>query len=311
MLTPLLVLIPLDAVSQASLAAQFQLIMAHDQAGLDDACARCAPAIRVVLTNGATGLSAATMARLPNLVLVGCLGVGYENVALDAARARAIVVSNGAGTNDDCVADHAFALLLAVVRRIPQLDRMTRQGRWRDGLPLQPNFSGKKLGIVGLGQIGTKVAQRALAFNLTVGYHNRRVQAASRYAYFDSLLALAAWADYLVLATPGGAGTRHLVNGAVLQALGAGGYLVNVARGSVVDTQALSAALAGGVIADAGLDVYEGEPAPPAALINADNVVLTPHVGGRSPEAVANCIALFLRNASRCLAGQPVLTPIT
>lgn len=284
--------------------------MACDDVALDAACARSGANLRVVLTNGARGLSAAAMARLPNLALIGCLGVGYENVALEAARQRGIVVTNGAGTNAECVADHAFALLLGVVRQIALLDRLTRQGVWRDDLPLQPNFSGKNLGIVGLGEIGRKIAQRAQGFDLAVGYHNRHAHADQAYRFFDTLPALAGWADYLVIATPGGAGTRHLIDAAVLRALGAHGYLVNVARGSVVDSAALAAALAGGVIAGAALDVYEGEPAPPAALIGAANLVLTPHVGGRSPQAVASAVALFLQNASRCLAGQPVLTPV-
>jgi lactate dehydrogenase-like 2-hydroxyacid dehydrogenase len=219
-------------------------------------------------------------------------------------------VINGAGTNDDCVADHAFALLLAVVRQIPVLDRACRAGIWRDDLPFQPNFSGKKLGVIGLGNIGKKVARRAEGFDTEIGYHNRHPQADSKYRYFDSPIALAEWADYLVVATPGGASTKHLVSFGVLAALGPKGYVVNVARGSVVDTAALADALARGAVAGAGLDVYEGEPAPPALLVASDQVVLTPHVGGRSPEAVAASVNLFIDNATRHFAGLPVLTPV-
>lgn len=306
----LLILIPLDAASTARVATDFEILVATNAAAREQACAERGKEVRVVLTNGAIGMDATLLARLPAVELLCALGVGYENLPLDAARARNIVVTNGAGTNDDCVADHAFALLLGVVRAIPALDRATRDGKWRDDLPMQPNVSGKNMGILGLGNIGRKVAQRAAAFNMPVGYHNRRSQPDSPYRYFDSVLSLASWADYLVIAIPGGGDTRHLINANVLQALGQHGFLVNVARGSVVDTAALATALEQGVIAGAGLDVYEGEPAPPALLLASGKVVLTPHVGGRSPEAIANTITLFLSNAAKHFAGAPVLTPI-
>lgn len=306
----LLVLIPLAVENRASIAAAFDIVDASDPASRDQAIAGHGERIRAVLTNGTTGIAASDIERLPNLELIGALGAGYENIARDAAKARGIVVVNGAGTNDSCVADHAFALLLAAVRAIPVLDRACRDGVWREQLPMQPNFSGKRLGVVGLGAIGRNVARRASGFELEIGYHNRRPQPDVPYAYFDSLMALAGWADYLVVTTPGGAATRHLIDADVLEALGPQGYLVNVSRGSVVDTAALADALAHGAIAGAGLDVYEGEPAPPARLTGSERVVLTPHVGGRSPEALAASAALFVENATRHFAGQPVLTPV-
>ncbi|TCK42171.1 lactate dehydrogenase-like 2-hydroxyacid dehydrogenase [Paraburkholderia sp. BL8N3] len=305
-----LVLIPLPPENRAAIAAHFQIVDAPTPTSRDHAITQHADQIRAVLTNGTTGLTPDEIARLPNLELIGALGAGHENIARDAAKARGIVVVNGAGTNDDCVADHAFALLLATVRRVPFLDRACRAGVWRDELPMQPNFSGKRLGVVGLGNIGRKVARRALGFDTEVGYHNRRPQPDTPYAYFDSVMALAGWADYLVIATPGGAATHHLIGAEVFEALGPQGYVVNVARGSVVDTAALADALAHGVIAGAGLDVYEGEPSPPPLLIDSERVVLTPHVGGRSPEAMAASAALFVENATRHLSGQPVLTPV-
>jgi lactate dehydrogenase-like 2-hydroxyacid dehydrogenase len=305
-----LVIVPLRPENHASISAAFNVITALDTPALEAALADHGNEIRAVLTNGTIGLNAASIAKLPNLELIGALGAGYENIARDAAQARGIVVTNGAGTNDDCVADHAFALLLAVVRQIPLLDRTCRAGIWRDDLPFQPNFSGKKLGVIGLGNIGKKVARRAEGFDTEIGYHNRHPQADSKYRYFESPIALAEWADYLVVATPGGASTKHLVSASVLAALGPKGYVVNVARGSVIDTAALADALARGAVAGAGLDVYEGEPAPPALLIASDRVVLTPHVGGRSPEAVAASVNLFIDNATRHFAGLPVLTPV-
>ncbi|MGH6780705.1 MAG: NAD(P)-dependent oxidoreductase, partial [Sphingomonadaceae bacterium] len=202
------------------------------------------------------------------------------------------------------------ALLLATVRAVPQLDAATRAGTWRTALPLRPNVSGKRLGIVGLGTIGRRIARRGEGFDLEIGYHNRKPREDAGYRYFDSIGALAAWADYLVVATPGGAGTRYLVDANVLAALGPAGFLVNIARGSVVDTEALASALRAGKLGGAGLDVYESEPAPPVALFDCPNVVLTPHVAGWSPEAITASVTQFLENARRHFAGEGVLTPV-
>lgn len=265
---------------------------------------------RAVLTVGAVGLTAAEIDAMPQLGWIGSLGAGYENIALEHAKARGIALSNGAGTNDNCVADHAFGLVIAAVRGLVRLDKLTRQGVWRNDIALPANVSGKRLGILGLGTIGEKIARRAAAFDMPVGYHNRAPKAGVAHAYFDSLHALASWADVLVVATPGGAATQHLVDADILRALGAKGYVVNIARGSVVDTAALAQALRSGQLAAAGLDVYEGEPQPPAALLALDSVVLTPHVAGWSPEAVQATVDLFLQNAQRFLAGQPLVTPL-
>ncbi|SIT39642.1 putative 2-hydroxyacid dehydrogenase [Paraburkholderia ribeironis] len=306
----LLVLIHLDDTSRARIEGAFDVIYAPDAAQRDAAISAHGATIRTVLTNGTTGLSAAEIDQMPQLELISALGAGYENLAVDHARSRAIALANGAGTNDHCVADHAFALLLAIVRDVPQLDQATRAGVWRDALPLQPNVSNKRLGIVGLGNIGEKVARRGAGFDMEIGYHNRKPREDSPLRYFDSMQGLAQWCDFLVVTTPGGAGTRHLIGETVLAALGAQGFVVNVSRGSVVDTAALARALCSGTIAGAALDVYEGEPQPPEALLALRNVVLTPHVGGRSPEAITASVDNFLRNATRHFAGEPVLTPI-
>lgn len=265
--------------------------------------------IRVVLTRGATGFYAEEMAALPKLELICSLGVGFENIDVAAARARGLRVTHGPGANATSVADHAMALLLGAARHLPQADAWVRQGHWNGFMG--PQVLGKRLGIVGLGTIGLEIARRgANGFGMTVGYYNRRPRPESGYTYHDSPLALAEASDFLVVATPGGTDTRHLVNAAVLDALGPQGYLVNIARGSVVDTEALIAALAERRIAGAGLDVVEGEPVVPPALLKLDNVVLTPHSAGRSPEAVSATVALFLENATAHFAGKPVLTPV-
>lgn len=306
----LLVLHVLSDAHLSQLAQSFDVLYAPDAARCAQALADHGPRVQAVLTVGAIGLSAAQMQAMPQLRWVGALGAGYENIDVAYARAHGIAVSNGAGTNDQCVADHAFGLVIAAVRGLVRLDRLTRQGVWRNDIPLPPNVSGKRLGILGLGTIGQKIARRAQAFDMPVGYHNRRPKDGVDFTYFDSVLALAQWADVLLVATPGGAGTRHLVDAPVIAALGPQGYVVNIARGSVVDTAALAQALRTGALAGAGLDVYESEPLPPAELLDLDNVVLTPHVAGWSPEAVQATVDLFLDNAHRHFAGQPLVTPV-
>lgn len=310
MTIPLLILI--DSVQDYLPEIQargFQPVYAPTDKAREQAILDHADHIRVVLTRGATGLRADEMAAMPKLELVCSLGVGYENIDLAAAAARGIVVTNGPGANAVSVADHAMALLLGAARHLPQADAWVRQGNWNGFMG--PQVTGKRLGILGLGTIGLEIARRgANGFGMRVGYYNRRPRPESGYTYFDNPRELAAASDFLVIATPGGAGTRHLVDAQVLQALGPEGYLVNIARGSVVDTDALIAALASGGIAGAGLDVVDGEPHIPDALKQLNNVVLTPHSAGRSPEAVAATVALFLENATAHFGGKPVLTPV-
>lgn len=289
----------------------FDLLYAPDAAQCEAAIAEHGTRIQAVLTIGSIGLSAAQMQRMPALRLVCALGAGYENIAVAHAQAHGIAVGNGAGTNDDCVADHAMGLLIASVRGLVRLDRATRDGVWRTAMPLPPNVSHKRLGILGMGAIGAKIAQRALGFEMEIGYHNRSQRSGLPHRYFGDLLSLAQWADVLLVATPGGPGTRHLVNAQVLDALGPQGHLVNIARGSVVDTAALAAAVREGRLAGAGLDVYESEPAPPAELLDLDAVVLTPHVGGWSPEAVQASVDRFIANMRCHLEGRPLVSPVT
>lgn len=307
---PLLILNPMSPHALAEIGAHFILTHAPDDAQRAAAVDSRGPDFRAVLTIGSIGLTAAEIAAMPQLELICVLGAGYENVDVAHARARDIVIANGAGTNDDCVADHAMALLLASVRAVPQFDRACRAGVWRTALPVQPNVSRKRLGLVGLGAIGSKIARRAAGFEMPVGYHTRTRRADTASPWFESVTALAAWCDFLVIAAPGGPATKHLVNAEVLDALGPDGTLVNISRGSVVDTAALAAALRAGRIKGAGLDVYESEPAPPEALIDLDNVVLTPHTAGTSPEAIQATVDRFIENATRHFAGQAVVSPV-
>jgi D-3-phosphoglycerate dehydrogenase / 2-oxoglutarate reductase len=306
----LLILNPMADAHRDAIAAVYDVIYAPDPAQRAAAIARDGARIEAVLTIGSIGLTAAEIDAMPRLSLVCALGAGYENIAVAHARSRGIVVANGAGTNDDCVADHAMALLLAAVRAIPQFDRACRAGVWRSELPTQPNVSGKRLGLLGFGAIGRKIARRAAGFDMEIGYCTRTARDDTDHPWFDSATALAAWCDFLIVATPGGASTRHLVDARVLTALGPQGYLVNISRGSVVDTGALADALRHGRIRGAGLDVYESEPQPPVELLAFDGVVLTPHVAGTSPEAVQATVDRFLANAALHFDQQPVLSPL-
>ncbi|WP_296228073.1 2-hydroxyacid dehydrogenase [Ralstonia sp. UBA689] len=306
----LLILIAMTPDNVAQIGQHFHVIHAPTRAERDTTIARDGHNVRIVLTNGSTGLTAAEIAAMPKLELACALGAGYENIDVQAARARGVVVANGAGTNDACVADHAIGLLLATVRGIPKLDRITRDGVWRDDIPLPPGVSGKRLGIVGLGTIGQQIARRAAGFDMQIGYHNRAPREGVPYRYFNVLKDMAEWADFLIVATPGGAQTRHLINHTILEALGPHGYVVNIARGSVVDTVALEAAIRAGKLGGAGLDVYESEPKPPAGLLDLEQVVLTPHVAGWSPESVQATVDRFLENARRHLAGEAVVSPV-
>ncbi|XAH22926.1 2-hydroxyacid dehydrogenase [Xylophilus sp. GW821-FHT01B05] len=311
MTKPLVLLISsLDDAYRAQIAERYELLYAPKPAERAAQIAARGAEVRAVLTIGTVGLTAAEMDAMPKLELVCTLGVGYERVEIDAARARGIALANGAGTNDDSVADQALGLLIAAVRRIPQSDRACRDGIWRDALPMSPQVSGKRMGILGLGTIGRKIAQRARGFDIEVGYHNRKPREGVPYTYFSTLTALAEWCDFLIVATPGGAGTLHMVNAEVLTALGPRGYLVNIARGSVVDTAALADALAHHRIAGAALDVYESEPERPETLLGFPELVLSPHVSGRSPEAIQNTVSRFIANADGHFAGQGVVSPI-
>jgi len=289
--------------------AGYRLIRAPSPQMRADAIVRHAGEIDAVLTRGPLGLTADEIATLTQLQIICVIGAGYEQVDLEAAAARGIVVTNGAGANAGPVADHAMALLLALLRDIPRADASTRRGEWNR--VISPSVSGKRLGIIGLGAVGQAIARRASqGFDMDVSYHSRTPRRDQPYTWYDSPLHLAEAVDILVVATPGGAATRHLVDAPVLGALGAEGYLVNIARASVVDTLALITALEQGVIAGAALDVFDDEPAVPAALKALGNTVLTPHVAGQSPEAARDTVALVLRNLQAFFAGEPVLTPV-
>ena len=263
----------------ARLAAQYAL---HDLNAEPDRAAFLAARggdFKAVVTSAGVGIDGVLMAALPNLRIISSFGGGLDKIDLAAAPARGIAVGYTPDVLNDCVADTAFGLLIDVARGFSAADRFVRRGDWLRGqFQLTRKVSGARLGLVGMGRIGRTIARRSTGFEMDVRYHSRKPVADVPWTHEPSLIDLARWADFLVLITAGGAGTRHLVNAAVLDALGPEGYLINVARGSVVDESALIAALSHKRIAGAGLDVFENEPNVPPALMTLDNVVLLPHV---------------------------------
>jgi lactate dehydrogenase-like 2-hydroxyacid dehydrogenase len=264
-----------------------------------------------LVTSARFGADATLIAALPALEAICSFGVGYETIDVDAAKRRGIAVSNTPDVLNDCVADIAFGLLIDVARGISASDRFVRRGDWLKGaFPLQTRVSGKRLGILGLGRIGRVIAKRAAGFDMEVRYHNRRPVAGVDYGYESTLTGLAQWADFLVVASAGGVETRHLVSSEVIAALGPAGYLINIARGSVLDQAALVDALVNKRIAGAGLDVFADEPNVPAALCTLDNVVLLPHVASGTRETRQAMADLTLANLRSFLAGGTLLTAV-
>ena len=285
----------------------------HDRTHLTDpaALAAIAPRVRAIAASGESKVPRELIAQLPALEMISVFGVGYDGVDVAAARERGIAVTHTPNVLNDEVADLAIALMLAVSRRIVEADRYVRSGQWPKGpMPLARKVSGTRLGIVGLGRIGQAIATRAEAFGMSVAYTSRSAKAGVAYRYFPSPEALAAEVDFLIVITPGGAGTRKLIDARVLAALGTKGYLVNVARGSVVDEVALVEALQNGTIAGAGLDVFENEPHVPAALFALDNVVLVPHIGSATWQTRQAMSDLAFGNLKAHFAGQPLLSPV-
>jgi hydroxypyruvate reductase len=272
---------------EARLAATYPLMRVADPQAVPAGDGLVLDEVVAVVTSARTGINAAWIERLPALRVISSLGVGLERLDLAAARARGIAVGYTPGLLDDCVADLALGLMLDVARSISAADRFVRAGRW----PAQPyaltrRMSGKRLGILGLGRIGRAIARRAQAFDMPVSYTNRRPLDQVPYRYVSDLRELAEQSDFLVVAASASSGTAPLVTAEVLQALGPAGYLVNIARGSLVDEAALIEALRSGRIAGAGLDVHAHEPSVPEALWGLDNVVLLPHIGASTRESI-------------------------
>jgi lactate dehydrogenase-like 2-hydroxyacid dehydrogenase len=274
---------PVPDVVADGCAARFEVLRLWEADDEDALLAEHGPRVRGIATGASRPVDAPLLDRLPALEVVANFGVGYDSVDVETASAHGVTVTNTPGVLDDEVADTAMGLLLMTVRELAQAERYLRAGHW-ESAPYRHTprtMSGRSLGILGLGRIGEAVARRAEPFGLSISYYNRHEKDVP-YRYVPDLLTLAREVDTLLVVVPGGKATRHLVDADVLRALGPDGVLINIARGSVVDTAALVAALRDGTIGAAGLDVYEDEPHVPAELLELDNAVLLPHVGSAS-----------------------------
>jgi lactate dehydrogenase-like 2-hydroxyacid dehydrogenase len=270
------------------------------------------PGIRAVVTSSFEGIDAAMMNRLPDLELIAQVGVGYDAVDLAHARSRGISLTNTPDVLTDDVADLAIALMLAVFRKIPQYDAYARSGAWaaKGYPPLTRKLSGSRIGILGLGRIGHAIARRAAPFAGEIAYYSRHPIDDVAYRYAAGPVSLARSVDVLVVATAGGKETAKLVDAEVIEALGPSGVLINIARGSVIDEDAMVAALLDGRLRGAGLDVFADEPHIPEALFGCENVVLLPHQGSATEETRAAMNQLALDNLTAFFAGKPLITPV-
>lgn len=303
---PVFLAIPLGKAFQDQLSESFTLITdpakRHEAEGM--------------LLAGATITGAKEMDEMPKLRIIACIGSGYEGIDVAEATRRGIKVTNAVGANAAAVADLAVALLLASIRHVATGDRLMRAGIWRgEGaakMLFSPGVTGRKIGIIGLGAIGVKIAQRLAAFETEIGYFSRTRRDGSPYRYFETPLALAEWADAVVLAHRADESNRHMVNAELIEALGPRGHVVNITRGSAIDEEALVTALKSGKLAGAGLDVFEGEPDNIRAdLRELPNVVLTPHIGGASIEALQSMLNAAIANLDAFFADRPLPNPVT
>ena len=263
------------------------------------------------IVSNLTPVSRGLIEALPNLEIVALGAVGYDHVDLIAAKQRGIAVTNTPDVLTNDTADTAIFLLLAIMRRGVEGDAFVRAGLWKSGpLPMSRSLSNKKVGVVGLGRIGRAIAARCTALNMTVSYFGPNEKTDVSYNYYNDLSAMAGYVDVLILACPGGDKTRNLVDHKILKALGKNGFLVNIARGSVIHEQDLVVALSNKAISGAGLDVYQNEPNVPEALFTMDNVVITPHIGSATLETRRKMGEIVMQNLTAYFGGQKLLTPV-
>lgn len=269
--------------------------------------------IRAAITVGHVGISNAMIDALPNLECIICFGVGVDGIDLDHAKKRNIAITHGRHINHEDVADVAIGHLIAAARLFGQGERVLREGRWTPPLaaPPQRRLRGMKLGIVGMGAIGQAIAARAVCFGLEVRWHGPRAKPDVAFGYEPDLLKLADWADALAIAARGDGSTQGIVSREVIEALGPQGILINVARGSIVDEDALIAALKAGDLGAAGLDVFQQEPTPASRWADVPNCILTPHLGGGTREALYAGSQNVLGNLRAFFAGEKLLSPLS
>ncbi len=307
-----LALAPMLPPEMARLEDRFHVVRLYNEADPEKALQAVKQDVVAVVSNPSTPVRRSLIEALPNLEIITQFAVGTDNIDLEAAKSRGVVVTNTPDVLTDDTADVAVSLLLALSRRICEGDMYVRVGKWASSgpMPLGVTLKGKTVGIVGLGRIGRAIAKRLVAFDMRVVYHGRKQKADMAYPYFKDMEMMAAHSDYLVLSCSGGPDTHHIVNARVLEALGPKGYVINVARGSVVDEDELVKALENRAIAGAGLDVYAREPNVHDALKTMDNVVLVPHIGSATVETRTIMGEIVLANLDAHFSGKPLITPV-
>ena len=299
------------AGTMAALQSEFTAHNLFEAANRDSFLQECAARVRGLATFGPMPVDGKLMDALPKLEIISNFGVGVDAINLADARQRNIIVTNTPDVLNECVADTALALILNTLRKLPQSEKYLRAGNWvaRGPYPLTTSLGGKVLGVLGLGRIGEAVAKRAMACGMTIRYHNRNKKDVP-HPYDPDPVTLAKNSDVLVVVTPGGSETAKLVDEKVLQALGPDGYLVNIARGSVVDEPVLLRYLQEKKIAGAGLDVFADEPRVPPEFFALENAVLFPHVGSATVETRKAMGDLQIENLRRHFAGRPVVSRV-
>ena len=295
----------------ARLEEAFTIHKASDQADFSAWLAQNGAGIQYVLTNGHDGVKPDVMAALPDLKMISCYGVGYDNIDAKEAARRGIMVSHTPNVLNEEVASTAVLLMLACYRELLRDDAWVRSGDWetKGNSPLTRSADDQTVGILGMGRIGQAIADKLKPWTPTILYHTRSPKDVP-YEYVGSLTDMAARSDVLIVITPGGAATKHLVNEGVFNALGPSGTLINVARGTVIDETAMISALQDGRLGWAGLDVFEFEPMVPEALRALRNVTLLPHVGSATVETRAAMGNLTVDNLLSFLKDGSVLTPV-
>jgi hydroxypyruvate reductase len=301
----ILQLVPLRPEVQKELAAKYKL---HGKSDFD----KVAGIVRGCVTNGHSGPPPEMIDRMPKLEIIASASVGYDGIPVEYARTKGIPVTNTPDVLNDDVADLAIGLMIMTARRLVASDKYVRAGRWsKEGdYPLAQKASGKRVGILGMGRIGKEIGKRAEAMNNTVAYHSRRPVEGVPYKHYPDLVELAKNSDFLIVIIPSTPQTQKIVSKAVIEALGPDGILVNVARGAVVDEDALVEALQSGKLGGAGLDVFVNEPQVPEVLFGMDQVVLQPHVGSATHDTRRAMSQLVLDNLDAKFAGRPLLTEI-
>lgn len=297
------------ASCERALAERFTVHKLHEASDRDALLAKVGGSVRAIASGA---VDAALISRLPKLEIITHFGVGYDSVDTEAAKARGVAVTNTPDVLTNAVAELTIGMMLALARQIVVADRYIRDGKWVSvyGFPFAQELNGKTVGILGLGRIGKEIALRAQAMRMRVVYHGRRQQPDEPYVYYDSLVDMARDCDWLVIIAPGGKDTAKLVDRKVLEALGPNGYLMNIARGTLVDEPVLVEMLKSGELGGAALDVFTSEPNVPKELYELDNVVLAPHIGSATQQTREKMGQLVIDNLDAHFAGKPLISRV-